>query len=651
MIPRKRILFVGEATTLAHVVRPLELAKALDPWRFEIHFACDERYRNLVESAGFDFHSLPTMPAEEFARRLSVGAPLYDRGTLNDYVTAEMDLLSELEPDLVVGDFRVSLGISTEVMGIPYANLCNAHWSPCATQRFPLPELPAVGTLGEKLTGLCMRPVLPWIFRYHARAYNRVRQKYGLVPVKDLRQMYTGGNWSLYLDIPALAPTANLPKNHRYLGPVTWNPDVPLPVWWGRIMRERPIVYVTMGSSGDMKVMRTLLAVLGRNRVSVALATAGRMETTDLPDNVFAADYLPGAAILKESALCIFNGGAATGYQALGEGVPVVGLPSNADQFYHMEAIQRAGAGILVRPSGATEKRLETAIRAVLTEESYRQAAGKLQQEIAIRPAREEFRRFVNELFPQGDSIMRTDIGVEDRADVATLPQVSRISQALRAVSESVERDVSMLESPDLVVRPIKNKDELDEVYRITHDAFLERGYCRPQADGRLVHYPRLDGIPETTVLVAIVQGEIVGTVSFTLDGPAGLHVDGDFREVCDRIRKEGKRMAGLWRIATRSRFRCEKEVVMALFRTCGHLIWDAGVEVSVYTFNPRHERIYQRLFNMTTVATNDGTKGLSNAPAVFMRLDTPNVPVPWRQGYRPGRFFPTTLKNVRMAV
>jgi hypothetical protein len=54
------------------------------------------------------------------------------------------------------------------------------------------------------------------------------------------------------------------------------------------------------------------------------------------------------------------------------------------------------------------------------------------------------------------------------------------------------------------------------------------------------------------------------------------------------------------------------------------------GIETAVFTFNPRHERIYQRLLNMATVSRNDNTKGLSNAPAVFMRMELATVPEKW---------------------
>ena len=44
----KRVLFFAEAVTLAHVARPVALAKGLDRSRFEVFMACDSRYERFV---------------------------------------------------------------------------------------------------------------------------------------------------------------------------------------------------------------------------------------------------------------------------------------------------------------------------------------------------------------------------------------------------------------------------------------------------------------------------------------------------------------------------------------------------------------------------------------------------------------------------
>src|SRR3569833_1809409 len=46
-----RVLFVSEAVTLAHVARPLALAKALDRSRYDVALACDPRYNELLGAA------------------------------------------------------------------------------------------------------------------------------------------------------------------------------------------------------------------------------------------------------------------------------------------------------------------------------------------------------------------------------------------------------------------------------------------------------------------------------------------------------------------------------------------------------------------------------------------------------------------------
>jgi hypothetical protein len=208
----------------------------------------------------------------------------------------------------------------------------------------------------------------------------------------------------------------------------------------------------------------------------------------------------------------------------------------------------------------------------------------------------------------------------------------SHISQALRSIPADAASDFDPVDGGDegVLVRPINGDQELDAVYHITHDSYAERGYCQPRPERRLIHYPHLDRISETTVLVAILKGQIVGTTSWTLDGPRGLPSDSDFKAECDAVRREGRRLAAGWRIATTSRCRAERKVVMTLIHETLRSELDSGVTTCLFTFHPRHENIYRKLLNMRTVARSEGTRGLNNAPAVLMRLDREAVPERW---------------------
>ncbi|WP_419656174.1 hypothetical protein Dvar_52740 [Desulfosarcina variabilis str. Montpellier] len=202
------------------------------------------------------------------------------------------------------------------------------------------------------------------------------------------------------------------------------------------------------------------------------------------------------------------------------------------------------------------------------------------------------------------------------------------ITQRLKLVSHG---DSFHHEDEEIRVRPVRTSQEMKEVYRIVHDAYLEKGYIKEQPHGKLIHYPHLDGIPETTVLVALDNCKVIGTNSVTFDGLYGMHVDEDFREECNQIRLENRMLAASWRIATRKSCRNVRKVVMKLIqKTVDHALMN-GVETMLFTFNPRHERIYKRLLNMTTIARDDeSVAGLSNAPAVLMRVDKENLPDRW---------------------
>ncbi len=160
---RRRILFVAEAVTLAHVVRPFALAQSLDPSRYEVHFACDPRYNQLLGPLPFRHHAIHTIPSERFFGNLTQGR-FYAMRTLRKYVEADLRVLDEIAPDLVVGDLRISLSVSARLAGIPYIAIANAYWSPYAQRRFPLPDVIWTRLFGVRLVKLLYRLERPLLF-------------------------------------------------------------------------------------------------------------------------------------------------------------------------------------------------------------------------------------------------------------------------------------------------------------------------------------------------------------------------------------------------------------------------------------------------------------------------------------------------------
>jgi UDP:flavonoid glycosyltransferase YjiC (YdhE family) len=398
----KRILFVAESITLAQVVRLASLAGSLDPKRYEVHFACGRFDPLVFGTSSFAKRPLLTQAAGRVLRRERAGRRLYTRRWLSRYVDAERRLLEEVRPDLVVGDFRLSLGISAPLQKIPCAALINAYWSPAyRPDRFPMPDHFSLRWLvrlaGPEWAQRNFEKLLPAVLSHHAGPFNRLRKRHGLPPVGDLRHVFTCADHVLFPDVPELVPLADPPANQIYLGPVNWAPDSPPPSWWNSLQDDRPIVYVTMGSSGRIEMLELIAEALRPLNMQVLLATAGRQFPAVDDPRWFSADYLPGHLSARRAVLVICSGGASTAYQALSEGTPVIGIPGNLDQLLAMQAIEKAGAGVLARASGLSAARLRQLVESELDSANLAAGARRVSDWFARYDANKRFGGFLEE--------------------------------------------------------------------------------------------------------------------------------------------------------------------------------------------------------------------------------------------------------------
>lgn len=393
------ILLVAEAVTLAHYARIVTLAKTLDPSAYEVVVASDPRYIDLEASLGCAFHAIRSIPSAEFVQALARGKPLYSVETLTRYVEDDLALFDSVKPDLVVGDFRLSLAVSAPLRKIPYASVVNAYWSPFADTAYPVPDLPMTRILGVSVAQKMFDIGRPTAFALHARPLNRVRRRYGLPSLgSDLRNVYTWGDYTLYADIPEVVSTHNLPAHHHYLGPVLWSTHTPLPDWWNCLPEEKPVVFLTLGSSGQADILPMALTALSRLPVTVIAATAGKITLADAPANAYITDYLPMDIATRRSQLVICNGGSLTTYYALANGVPIIGLCSNMDQLLNMGALKRLGAGITLRAARTNIAELRKTAMLVLDDLSYRRAAGVASQLLTQYDSGQRFREIVMEI-------------------------------------------------------------------------------------------------------------------------------------------------------------------------------------------------------------------------------------------------------------
>ncbi len=371
----RRILFLAESVTLAHVVRPLMLAHQAREQGYEIYFATGEAFQDLIGSPPGNKIPLRTRSPEEFHQTLQSGECLFPFHLLQKHTEEELSLIRDIQPDLIISDLRPSASVSAKLSQTPHWVLTNAYWSAhLPDTSFPLPcmaPLQKLAPRGKKRASRIntlaniFRLALPLVLRKQKKGLQALRKHYGLAPLHDYRTLLADGDKVLYADIPELFSFNNLPTHHHFLGHIPWCPDTSLPSWSTMIGTKAPSVFISLGSSGSDVPINLVLEGL-RSFEGDIVISSNDTSLHNPANGIYAAPFLPGDFFAKRALAVITNGGSPSTYQALSEQTPVIGITSNMDQMLNMQHVDRVGAGIMLRSDTFLPCDITTALESLL---------------------------------------------------------------------------------------------------------------------------------------------------------------------------------------------------------------------------------------------------------------------------------------------
>lgn len=369
----KKIIFFAETVTLAHAARSIAIADQLrKQGRYTIFLAMDKRYDKVI--GNIEYYRIPlrsTIDSELFFERINKGLPIYSEETLVRYVEEDLEIIDAYKPDFIFGDFRLSLAISSKLSNIPYATITNAYWSAYANIRYLIPGIALTKIVGVYFAQILFDLFRPVVFGAHALSFNRACKKFGVPPLRyDMRDIYTHADFVLYADIEALFSMRPLPENHMFIGPVLWSTKVALPEWWHALPKTKPVIFLSMGSSGDMSVLPMIIDTLSSLDVTVICVTAQKIRIERHYTNIYMTDFLSAQSAVKKADIVICNGGSPMVYQSLVENKAIIGIPSNLDQYLMMAVLKNANKGQLIRADQANPTLIAEAVSKALVQKN-----------------------------------------------------------------------------------------------------------------------------------------------------------------------------------------------------------------------------------------------------------------------------------------
>lgn len=382
---------------LSSVTRQLELAQELRSRRYEVLFAGEGPFLDLVVEAGFPVEPLPNLRAERLLKHLRllreslsgfgrVAAGIWRELDLAQYLDRELELVRRFRPHVVLSEERPTAQISAHIEGIAHVSLRNAY----RTAYSSLPMLDLSGSFLRRLHPdpvVVQNEIIRWLgapFFWRLRSIARSR---GLPQPLRYADYVEGDDLSLLCDVPEFSPTRVLPERYAVIGPLFWDPLWPDPPWLDDLPPDRSTVYVSLGSSGTPALFRALADALRAEGATLAIATGRQIASDELPRGagVWTAELVRATRVLERVGLCVCHGGNGTVYQALSRGVPLICVPTHLEQRFNARRVTELGLGLDLGLDQllADPTVLAAAVRTIRGDAGFRERAAAWQRRIS----------------------------------------------------------------------------------------------------------------------------------------------------------------------------------------------------------------------------------------------------------------------------
>lgn len=285
---------------------------------------------------------------------------------------------------------QVSLvgGTIAEFLGLPFITICSA----VVLNREP--AIPPFNTLwqynpswwahwrnrlGYKIVDRISQPIRELIANY--------RQQWNLSPYSHPNQRYSPLAQISQQPAELEFPRKQLPPWFHFTGPYH-NPSSrqPTPFPWEKLTGQ-PLIYASMGTLQNrlLFVFEEIAIACEGLDAQLVISLGGSAAPDALPPlagNPLVVGYAPQLELLPKARVTITHAGMNTTLESLKNGVPMVAIPITNDQPGVALRIARAGCGEVVPLKKVKTSLLGKAIRQVLTEDTYKQNALRLQKAI-----------------------------------------------------------------------------------------------------------------------------------------------------------------------------------------------------------------------------------------------------------------------------
>ncbi len=370
-----RILFSPESFNMGETTRCIEIARvARERGHTVLFHVYSPKYIGLLESAGLPVHLRePIMSDAEVEQIMALDQ---GRGVRHPFTTdmvrrrvaAELAAVRDFNADAVVIGSNLTMLLSARIAGVPIFYARPYAYSSTYFSKKP------VG--GELAAPRWLRAVAR-VCSYKPASFARVAREYGLrLPHRTVDMLSADVNLicSLFTQLRG----DSLVEPDVGVGPIYYRAPGELPQIV-REPRERPLVYVGMGSSGSADILARVLRQLSAAPVDVLVGGGVQLlDTRLLGNNIHFAGTVPAHLLAGHIDASITHGGEGTVQTACLAGVPFAGIAMQAEQSWNIEECVRYGNALRFTKNDVRRGNMRDILDRLLSDEGMRAKARQL---------------------------------------------------------------------------------------------------------------------------------------------------------------------------------------------------------------------------------------------------------------------------------
>ncbi len=377
----KTILFISYSrNSLGYIIPSSIIAKKLQQDGYRVIFACSDKEFTIPKSMGINeliniYEKPPMQPWHTFnindsykeITKKGLANPEYLEKCLED----ETNLIQKYSPDLVMFNFRFTVGIAANRLRIPAISILNLN----ILTYFPdllliiIESLTEIGINDQEMDTILGDSILVPDYSYFQPLKN--------IPEKLFKIILKGR------------------QEIKYIGPcIRQNPDSLLPQDQLKTeifqQSKKPLIYITLGGSVNteqtiVELMKYLdvnsnyIFVTGPNVDPLKFDIYKNRLNEKFPDSNIRIEQFTNNSIkyMKAADLAIIHGGHSTTIEAMLCSTPVIGIPNNDEQKANIKKLVRIKTGICL-PFNEIKDKLNDLIKEMLNNLELKAKANNL---------------------------------------------------------------------------------------------------------------------------------------------------------------------------------------------------------------------------------------------------------------------------------